>query len=113
MNDPKQLVDRYVAIWNEGDAERRRQGLAELWSEDAVHVLQPPEQVQEAAANLAVTPTFQVRGHAELEGGSRGHMKSSSPREATLSGPGTTGPGLATSSSSGGRWSPTPARSPA
>jgi hypothetical protein len=43
MNDPKQLVDRYVAIWNESDPERRRQGVAELWSEAATHLLQPPK----------------------------------------------------------------------
>ena len=67
MNKLKELVDRYAAIWNESDADRRRQGVAELWSEDAVHILQPPQQVQEAAANLNVTPTFQARGHAELE----------------------------------------------
>jgi hypothetical protein len=67
MSDTKELVERYVAIWNEPDADRRRQGIAELWSEDAVHILQPPEQVQEAAATLKVNPTFQARGHAELE----------------------------------------------
>jgi hypothetical protein len=67
MNNPKQLVDRYAAVWNESDADRRREGVAELWSEDAVHILQPPQQVQEAAATLNVTPTFQARGHTELE----------------------------------------------
>jgi hypothetical protein len=67
MSNTKELVDRYVAIWNEPDDERRRQGVAELWSEDAVHILQPPEQVREAAAELEVTSTFQARGHAELE----------------------------------------------
>jgi hypothetical protein len=67
MSNTKQLVDRYVAIWNEADADRRRQGVAQLWSEDAVHILEPPQQVREAAANLEVTPTFQARGHRELE----------------------------------------------
>jgi len=67
MNDTKDLVERYVAVWNESDATRRRQAVAELWREDAVHVLQPPQEVREAAAALDVRSIFQVRGHAELE----------------------------------------------
>ena len=67
MNNTKELVDRYTAIWNEPDADRRRRGVRELWSENAIHILQPPQEVQAAAANLDVTPTFQSRGHAELE----------------------------------------------
>jgi hypothetical protein len=67
MIDPRQLVDRYVEIWHEADAARRRTAVAELWTEDAVHILQPPVEVYEAAEPLAVTPTFQARGHAELE----------------------------------------------
>src|SRR5262245_19281189 len=67
MTDTQELVDRYTAIWNEPDAGRRRDAVAELWSRDAVQVLQPPEEVREAAGALAVTATLQARGHAELE----------------------------------------------
>src|SRR5262245_24896044 len=67
MQDTKELVDRYVAIWNEPDAGRRRQAVVELWSQDAVQNLQPPEGAREVAANLRVRATFQARGHAELE----------------------------------------------
>src|SRR4029450_10681372 len=67
MNDTKHLVERYVAVWNEPDATRRRQAVAELWSQDALHVLQPPEEVRGSAASLDVRSIFQVRGHAELE----------------------------------------------
>ncbi len=67
MNDSRELVDRYVAIWNEPDPGRRRSAVAELWAEDAVHMLQPPQEVRKAAAALDVTPTFQSRGHRELE----------------------------------------------
>lgn len=49
------------------DAERRRNAVAALWTEDALHILQSPQTVQEAAAALDVTPTFQARGHRELE----------------------------------------------
>jgi hypothetical protein len=63
----RELVDRYVAVWNEPDRERRRSAVAALWTEDALHVLQPPEKVQETAATMHVTATFQARGHGELE----------------------------------------------
>jgi hypothetical protein len=34
MSKLNELVDRYVSVWNEPDAERRRQGIAALWAED-------------------------------------------------------------------------------
>nr|BBH87922.1 hypothetical protein KTC_26730 [Thermosporothrix sp. COM3] len=33
-----QLVNRYVAVWNESDAELRRKAIAELWVEDGAHI---------------------------------------------------------------------------
>jgi len=35
MTDVTTVIDDYIAIWNEGDAERRRQLVARTWSEDA------------------------------------------------------------------------------
>jgi hypothetical protein len=67
MRVPEELVDRYVAIWNESDAGRRRSAVTELWTEDAIHLLEPPEDVRLAAAALEVTSSFQARGHQELE----------------------------------------------
>ena len=67
MNDPAALLDGYVAIWNEVDASRRRVAVAELWTEDAVHIFQPPREVIDAAAALDVTPILQARGHGELQ----------------------------------------------
>ena len=67
MDNVTELVDRYTAIWNEPDPDRRRRGVAQLWSEDAVQILEPPQEARDAAASLAVTPTFQARGHRELE----------------------------------------------
>lgn len=63
----EQLAERYSAVWMEPDADRRREGIAAVWNEEAIHVLQPTQEVYEAAAALAVNPTWQVRGHAELE----------------------------------------------
>lgn len=37
MQDLTKLVERYVAVWNERDAERRRRAIAELWAEDGAH----------------------------------------------------------------------------
>jgi hypothetical protein len=35
MLDAQKLADRYVAAWNERDADRRRNAIAALWSPDA------------------------------------------------------------------------------
>jgi hypothetical protein len=51
MSQLNELVDRYVALWNEPDVERRRQSIAELWAEDGAHF----------------TPSLEVHGHAALE----------------------------------------------
>jgi hypothetical protein len=67
VHDPAQLVDDYVAVWNEPDPARRSTAVSRIWTEDALHLLQPPEDVRAAAAVLRVTPVFQARGHAELE----------------------------------------------
>jgi SnoaL-like domain len=62
-----ELADRYVEMWNEPDAERRRETIAKLWSSDAVHRLEPPQEVRETAAGLRTYALFEVRGHDELE----------------------------------------------
>src|SRR5579871_2807908 len=38
MTDIKELVERYVNIWNEPDGERRRRTVHDLWQEDARHL---------------------------------------------------------------------------
>lgn len=39
MSDINQFVKRYMQIWHEPNAERRRKGIAELWAEDGVQFL--------------------------------------------------------------------------
>ena len=46
-----QFANRYVALWNEPDAARRRSAIAALWSEDGAYI----------------DPTNEDRGHHEIE----------------------------------------------
>jgi hypothetical protein len=53
--------------WIEPDTERRRKSITQLWAEDGVHVLEPPQEVRETAATLGMTPTLKARGDDALE----------------------------------------------
>lgn len=63
------LAERYIALWNEPDADKRRRMIAELWTEDARHVLQPPQEIRAIAAapGLAMTAILEARGYGEIE----------------------------------------------
>ncbi|MFF0434455.1 hypothetical protein ACFYU9_19760 [Streptomyces sp. NPDC004327] len=66
--DPQTVADRYAAVWNESDPEARRRAVRELWHEDGVHVLQPPQELREAARAIGFAePELRARGHAELD----------------------------------------------
>jgi hypothetical protein len=67
--EAEHLADRYVALWNEADPERRRRLIAELWTEDGSQILQPPQEIREIAASpgIGMAATLEARGHAELE----------------------------------------------
>ena len=80
MTDPQAVVDlaarsaaalaeQYLALWNEPDADRRRQMIAELWTEDGRHVLQPPEEIRALAARpgIGLTAILEARGYEEIE----------------------------------------------
>ena len=64
-----ELAQNYVALWNEPDADRRRRMIAELWTEDGRHILQPPQEIRAIAAQpgLAMTAILQARGYEEIE----------------------------------------------
>ena len=51
MPDAQTLADRYVAVWNERDAESRRNAIAALWVPDGQHYV----------------GTREARGYEELE----------------------------------------------
>jgi hypothetical protein len=63
------LADRYVALWNEPDAGRRRRAIAELWTEDGRHFVQPPQEIRRIAAQpgVGLTAILEARGHGEIE----------------------------------------------
>src|SRR5262245_8405718 len=69
MNNAAELADRYIAVWNEPDPERRRRIIEELWAENGSHILEPPEEIREVAARpgLGLTAILEARGHGEIE----------------------------------------------
>jgi hypothetical protein len=38
MTDTDTLINRYIAIWNEADPERRRELIVQTWTEDASYI---------------------------------------------------------------------------
>jgi len=64
-----ELVDRYFALWNESDPERRRELIEGLWAEDGEQILQATDEARRIAAGPGVgtSAVFEVRGHAQLE----------------------------------------------
>ena len=64
-----ELAEKYMALWNEPDADRRRRMIAELWTEDGRHILQPPQEIRAIAAQpgIGLTAILQAQGHAEIE----------------------------------------------
>jgi hypothetical protein len=64
-----ELAARYVALWNESDADRRRRTIAELWKQDGRHFLQAPQEIRAIAAQpgIGLTATLEARGHQEIE----------------------------------------------
>ena len=64
-----QLAEKYMALWGEPDADRRRRMIAELWTEDGRHILQPPEEIREIAAQpgIGLRAILEARGHQEIE----------------------------------------------
>jgi len=69
MRHPDDLADRYVALWNEPDPNHRRTAIAELWTDDGVHILQPPQEIREMAERpgIGLSASLEARGHAALE----------------------------------------------
>ncbi|WP_327113234.1 hypothetical protein OHB12_30965 [Nocardia sp. NBC_01730] len=72
QTDDQQLTDftdRYVAMWNEPDAEIRHKRVRELWAVDGAQVLvDPPQALREALTALSFPiPTVEIRGYEALD----------------------------------------------
>src|ERR671918_1194136 len=64
-----ELAEKYVALWNEPDADRRRRMIAALWAEDGRHILEPPQEIRAIAAQpgIALTAILEARGYEQIE----------------------------------------------
>jgi hypothetical protein len=65
----RQLAEKYITLWNEPDADQRRRMIAELWTEDGRHILQPPQEIREIAAQpgVGLRAVLEARGYDEIE----------------------------------------------
>jgi hypothetical protein len=63
------LAEKYMALWGEPDPEQRRRTIADLWTEDGRHILQPPQEIREIAAQpgIGLPAILEARGHEEIE----------------------------------------------
>ena len=59
MTDIKEFVDRYVNIWNEPDAGRRRETIRDLWQEDARHLARSIEAFGHAGIETRVRNAYE------------------------------------------------------
>jgi hypothetical protein len=65
---PSELVDRYIALWNEPDAATRRRLVREVWAPGGRQVLEPPEAVRDAATAVGFPPpALEAAGYDELD----------------------------------------------
>lgn len=55
MFDAQELADRYAAVWNEADGERRRSQIAALWIPEGQHYVGVREAVGYAALEQRIT----------------------------------------------------------
>ena len=83
MSDIQAFVRDYIAVWNEPDAERRRQIIRSLWQEDAHHLARTLEAVGHAGIEKRVTDAddkwVREKGHVfRLCDGVDGHHARSS-----------------------------------
>ena len=58
MTDIQAFVRDYIAVWNEPDADRRRQLIRTLWQEDAHHLARTLEAVGHAGIEKRVADAY-------------------------------------------------------
>ena len=62
------MAEKYLALWNEPDADLRRRMVEELWTEEGRHV-QPPQEIRAIAAQpgIGLIAILEARGYDEIE----------------------------------------------
>ncbi|MEV0522053.1 hypothetical protein AB0I66_01405 [Streptomyces sp. NPDC050439] len=66
--DPQYLADRYMTQWTLSDAAERRAAIERLWAEDGTHILHPPAEIRDIAAELGFEhTTLEARGYDAIE----------------------------------------------
>ncbi|MEU2022552.1 hypothetical protein ABZ565_10330 [Streptomyces sp. NPDC016469] len=66
--DPQHLADRYITQWTLSDAAERRAAIERLWAEDGTHILHPPAEIRDIAAELGFThTTLEAQGYDAIE----------------------------------------------
>jgi hypothetical protein len=68
MTDTR-LAEKYIALWNQPDADLRRRMIAELWTEGGRHILQPPEEIRAIAAQpgIGLPAILEAQGYEAIE----------------------------------------------
>ena len=59
MDNAQRLADRYAAVWNETDPERRRRAIAELWTPNGRHYVNTREARGYAALEQRITGSYE------------------------------------------------------
>jgi hypothetical protein len=59
MTNVNELVNRYVAVWNEPDADARRKTVSELWADDGVQATSETEHRGHHALTQRVTSAYE------------------------------------------------------
>jgi hypothetical protein len=61
----KQLIDRWIAQWNEPSPDERRRLIEDVWAEDGYQVMvTPPQGIRETASSYGVpVPPVEIRGY--------------------------------------------------
>jgi hypothetical protein len=66
--DAQVLAGRYISLWTEPNAGLRRSQIEALWAVDGRHVLRPPQQLREIAAELGFDhTTLEAHGYDAIE----------------------------------------------
>ncbi|MFI6843702.1 hypothetical protein OG535_30270 [Kitasatospora sp. NBC_00085] len=82
----QEIADRYIALWTEPDPALRRKAIELVWAEGGVHVLQPPVEIRDRAAELGFEDTaLEAAGYDAIETRvSRSHREFVAPGEFTF-----------------------------